>query len=161
MLPDGDGLYLQVSDGGTPPSREPDETLKAYRDRLLELMVSGAILVNKSWFFRSAVGDRETRVGLGPYLHVSLAQAREKAKEQRDDRDRGVNPLEAKRQKELADEKAKREKATADALAAARGTTFAMAAEQHIAAKEAGWSNASHRQQYRQTLEQYAYPVIG
>ena len=133
-------MYLQVSAGA--PSREPDETPAGYRERLIALMRSGEVLVSKSWIFRSAVGGRETRVGLGAYPGVTLAKARERAKEHRDARDRGVNPLEAKRQKELADEKAKQEKATADALAAARGTTFAMAAEQYIAGQEAGWSNA-------------------
>ena len=47
LLPDGDGLYLQISAGGS-PSREPDETPAAYRKRLLELMLSGTVLVSKS-----------------------------------------------------------------------------------------------------------------
>jgi integrase len=38
---------------------------------------------------------------------------------------------------------------------------FRECAESYIAAHEAGWRNATHRQQWRNTLETYVYPVIG
>jgi integrase len=46
-------------------------------------------------------------------------------------------------------------------LAEARGTTFRECAEQLIASNENGWKNAKHRQQWRNTLATYAYPVLG
>jgi integrase len=161
LLPDGDGLYLQLSIGTKAPEREPDETLDAYRERLLTQMLDGGILFSRSWVFRSAVGGRETRIGLGAYPGVTLAKARESAKEQRDSRDRGTNPLKAKQQKEAAGAKAEQEREAAEARANAHGTTFAQAAAQYIAGQEAGWSNPSYRAQWKQSLKDYAYPLIG
>src|SRR5262249_5070259 len=34
-------------------------------------------------------------------------------------------------------------------------------AEQFIVSQETGWKNAKHRQQWRNTLTTYAYPIIG
>ena len=45
--------------------------------------------------------------------------------------------------------------------AEARGTIFEDCAEQFIAANQAGWRNRKHRQQWRNTLATYAYPIIG
>ena len=45
--------------------------------------------------------------------------------------------------------------------AQAKAVTFEQAARAYIAAHEAGWRNAKHAQQWRNTLETYAYPVIG
>jgi integrase len=42
-----------------------------------------------------------------------------------------------------------------------RSVTFEKAAEELIAAHEVGWKNAKHRQQWRNTLKVYAYPVLG
>ena len=39
--------------------------------------------------------------------------------------------------------------------------TFQKAASQYIAAHEAGWKNEKHRHQWRQTLETFAFPVVG
>jgi len=54
----------------------------------------------------------------------------------------------------------------AEALAAAQaahiaGITFKKVAEDYIAANEDGWRNDKHRQQWRNTLSTYVYPVIG
>ena len=46
-------------------------------------------------------------------------------------------------------------------LSAAAGVTFKAVAEAHIAANEDGWRNPKHRQQWRNTLASYCYPVIG
>ena len=64
--------------------------------------------------------------------------------------EKGKDPVE--------DSKAKR-----SALFAARAAavTFKEAAATYIAAKEPEWKSDKHAQQWRNTLEQYAYPVIG
>lgn len=42
-----------------------------------------------------------------------------------------------------------------------QAVTFKAYAEELIAAKKAGWRNAKHIQQWSNTLETYAYPVVG
>jgi Phage integrase central domain len=50
----------------------------------------------------------------------------------------------------------------AKARAAATGTlTFEAYAKQYIAGKEVGWKNEKHRQQWSNSLRDYAYPIIG
>jgi len=83
--------------------------------------------------------------GLNRYSGVTLAEAREAAKEHRNARDKGVNPLAERLRKEAAEAAAKREEEATRARAAAHSTTFAMAAEQYISGQEASWSNASYR----------------
>ena len=39
--------------------------------------------------------------------------------------------------------------------------TFEQCAAGYIAAHEAAWRNAKHRQQWTNTLETYVYPVLG
>jgi hypothetical protein len=39
--------------------------------------------------------------------------------------------------------------------------TFDLATEQFLDAREGGWKNPKHRQQWRNTLKTYASPVIG
>ena len=86
----------------------------------------------------------------GSLATVPLAKAREMAAECRRQRLAGSDPIEAR-------------KATrADArLLAARSTTFDAACDAYIAAHEASWRNAKHRQQWSNTLATYASPVIG
>ncbi len=85
---------------------------------------------------------------------ISLAAARDLATALRLKVKSGVDPL------------AERDREAAQALAAAQaaqiaGVTFKAMAEAHIAANEDGWRNAKHRQQWRNTLASYCYPVIG
>jgi Phage integrase central domain/Arm DNA-binding domain len=118
---DGHGLYLQVGPNG-----------------------------NKSWLFRYEVAGRERWMGLGSVATWNLGEARDRAREQRQLIDRGVDPLAAR----TAEKAAK-------ALEAAKLITFADAADQYYAAHEASWSNAKHRQQFKNTLADYVLPKIG
>ena len=105
---------------------------------------------SKSWVFRYKSNGRARDMGLGPISAVNLAQARQKAAECRQQRSAGKDPLEHVRPP------------VADARAAvAQRTTFREAAEQLLAAHELGWRNPKHRQQWRNSLANYAYPVIG
>jgi len=61
----------------------------------------------------------------------------------------GIDPIEAKR------------KAKADQAAKSRISTFEEVATAYITAHENTWRNPKHRQQWRNTLDTYATPVIG
>lgn len=121
MYPDGNGLYLQVGPTGT-----------------------------RSWALRYQVAGKARQMGLGSASTFTLAEARERARQTRQQIADGIDPI---------DKKA-RERSMAKA-ASAKAMTFKQAAEKYIAAKEAGWKSRTHAQQWTQTLEDYAYPVIG
>jgi Arm DNA-binding domain len=105
---------------------------------------------SKSWIFRFKVGKVAHDMGLGPVGTVGLAKARRLAGEARAARLDGRNPI-AARQAQRA----------AERLSEVRTVTFKQAAEELIASHEAGWRNANHRQQWRNTLKTYADPLIG
>jgi integrase len=104
----------------------------------------------KAWLFRYERAGRERQMGLGPVSTLSLAEAREKARQARKLLLDGIDPIEAR--------KAAR---TTGRLEAARGMTFKECAERHISAHEASWRNEKHREQWKSTLARYAYPIIG
>lgn len=104
---------------------------------------------SKSWIFRYATNGREHHLGLGPAHTISLAEARDFALAHRKQLLLGQDPLALRR-----------EQAAAQRLKAAAGMSFRQCAERYIAAHEAGWSNAKHRDQWSATLEAYVYPVI-
>lgn len=104
----------------------------------------------KSWILRYRVGIRRRDMGLGAYPTVTLAQARERAKEARDKLFRGVDPLSERQAHRVA-----------LIAAQAKHLTFKGAATAYIAAHETAWKNVKHAAQWRSTLEQYAYPVMG
>jgi integrase len=81
---------------------------------------------------------------------VTLAQARDKAREARDKIERGIDPM--------AERRAARE---ALAISGRRGLTFAEAANRYLDAKLDAYRNEKHRYQWRATLEQLAFPVLG
>jgi integrase len=119
---DGAGLYLQVTKTGA-----------------------------KSWVFRFMIRGKARAMGLGSLSAVSLAEARAAAMEQRKLRQRGVDPIQAR--------KAEQAKA---ALEDAKAITFQEAAERYIDAHSAGWkANTRHVIHWRNTLAAHAYPVIG
>ena len=110
----------------------------------------------RSWVYRFMLKGRSRDLGLGPAGSggVSLAAARDLAAALRLSVKSGLDPL-AQRQKVAADEAA-----AAQAAAVAR-ITFKAVAESYIAANEGGWRNDKHRQQWRNTLSTYVYPVVG
>lgn len=118
---DGAGLYLQVAPGGS-----------------------------KSWVFRFTRAGRTRDMGLSSVGTFSLAEARERARQARQQVADGLDPIEER-------DGAKRARSQADA----RVVLFKDAADRYIAAHEAGWRNAKHGGQWRATLETYAHPVLG
>jgi integrase len=104
---------------------------------------------NRSWIFRyGPQGHRHH--GLGALHTVTLAEAREKARDCRKLLLDGLDPIAEKRAR----------KATAR-LEAAKTITFAAAAETYITDHHTAWKNEKNRQQWRNTLSTYAYPIIG
>jgi integrase len=104
----------------------------------------------KSWLFRYMLHGRARQMGLGPLHTVSLAEARERARQARAKLLDGIDPIDARH--------GQRDQAKA---AAAKQITFKDAAERYIAAHRAGWKNEKHGEQWTATLRTYAYPIVG
>ena len=118
---DGGGLYLQVSAKG-----------------------------HKSWIFRYRENGRLRNHGLGSAKTLTLAEAREAARECRKLRLQGIDPIEAKRQRRVEAR-----------LEAAKAVSFAQCAEEYIRAQRAGWRNAKHAQQWSNSLATHVFPLFG
>jgi integrase len=118
---DGAGLVLRVADSGS-----------------------------KVWLYRYKTMGRVREMGLGPIRDVSLAEARDAAREARRLRRTGIDPIDAKRER----------KAIAR-LDAARTITFAQCAAAYIENHRPSWSNPKHAAQWESTLRTYAYPIFG
>ena len=123
MLPVGGvaGLYLQVTPNG-----------------------------GKTWVLRATLAGKRAEMGLGGFPTVTLAQARDKAREARAKIEQGIDPL--------AERKAAR---SALQAAARRGLTFKEAMNRYLDAKMEAFSNAKHKAQWRATLQTYAEPELG
>lgn len=95
----------------------------------------------RSWLFMWRTAGKRREMGLGSFPNVSLADARDKASEARSHVAAARDPIESR-----------------DAAKQAKSgrKTFGECAETLLAAKESGWRNEKHRQQWRMTLEVYA-----
>lgn len=104
----------------------------------------------RSWILRATVGIKRRDMGLGGFPDVTLAGAYGKARCARSTIDQGNDPLLERKQAKSA-------------LIAAQATevTFSKAATAYVDAHGDTWRNAKHRQQWVNTLETYAAPVIG
>lgn len=104
----------------------------------------------RTWILRMLVGGRRRDIGLGGFPTVTLAQARDKAREARDKVERGIDPVE------------ERKSAKARLIEARRkGMLFSDAVDKALAAKLDAFRNEKHRAQWRSTLDRYALPEIG
>jgi len=120
MYADGGGLYLQVTKGGA------------------------------SWVFRYMLNRRAREMGLGPLHTITLAEARELAREACKLRYKRIDPIEdrrAVRAQQLLDD--------------ARAMTFQECADRYIKDHRAGWRNAKHAEQWESSLRRFTFPVIG
>lgn len=113
---------------------------------LLQITPNGG----RTWILRTSIGNRRREVGLGGFPDVTLAQARDRARDIKDQIRLGIDPVEER-------------KAARAQLAAAsrRGLTFSDAADKYLAAKLDGFKNHKHRQQWQNTLTTYAMPELG
>ena len=99
------------------------------------------------WTYRYRSGGKERETSLGPYPEITLEQARIKHADLRALVLKGIDPVGDKRN------------AKAAVAAKADVPTFGMMADAYLKAHEAGWRNAKHRWQWRQTLTTYAAPI--
>ncbi len=104
----------------------------------------------KSWLYRYMIKGKAYGMGLGPAHTITLADARQKAAEARKLVIEGINPLEAKRQRQLDAEMVK-----------ARLMTFDQCASAYIEAHRASWRNVKHADQWTNTIATYVSPLIG
>lgn len=125
---DGGGLYLQVKPSGA-----------------------------RSWTFRATAAGKVRYIGLGSAAGpnaVSLADAREAAREKAKEIAAGNVPVSDRR-------KRSREARAVEQSARISNTSFRDSAEGYLAMNENGWKNDKHCKQWRSTLENYAYPHFG
>jgi integrase len=121
MYADGGSLYLRVAKGGS-----------------------------KQWVFRYVINGRLRDMGLGPVHTLTLAEAREKAREARLLRLEGIDPIANKRARMAALR-----------AADAKAMTFEDCARGFIKDNEAKWTNLKHRQEWEWSLRRYVFPTLG
>ncbi|MBU0589448.1 MAG: integrase arm-type DNA-binding domain-containing protein [Gammaproteobacteria bacterium] len=121
MHADGGGLYLRVQESGA-----------------------------KSWIFRFQLNGRRREMGIGILDVKSPPDARAEAAQLAAQVRAGIDPIEARKERE---DEAKR--------TAGSGDTFKTLAAEYIKSHRAGWKNAKHADQWGNTLKTYADPVIG
>jgi integrase len=104
----------------------------------------------RSWLLCYTFGGRKPEMGLGSLSEVDLEEAIEKARAARKLLRDGVDPLDDKRQRrhEIA-------------AGVRKVVTFSSAVEMYLAAHSSAWKNGKHRQQWSNTLETYAEPILG
>lgn len=106
--------------------------------------------LNKYWIFRYTHKGKQHNIGLGSFPTLTIAEARIKAQQARDELNEGKNPLAAKNTAKAL----RNEKEVAKIL-------FKDFAASCIQTKRSEWSNQKHSDQWVFTLEEYAYPIIG
>ncbi|MCB4788221.1 integrase arm-type DNA-binding domain-containing protein [Delftia sp. Lp-1] len=112
----------------------------------LQVTSSGA----RSWILRATVGGKRRDMGLGGFPDVTLAFARDKAREARSKIEQGLDPI-LERERALSLLRAEQ----------AKSMTFEAACQALIDAKSDEWRNPKHRAQWAASLATYAYPTIG
>lgn len=112
----------------------------------LQISPSGS----KSWVLRAVMAGKRRDMGLGGFPDVTLAGARDAARDARAKIRQGIDPI-------------NEAKAAKSALLASRAKdlTFEQCATAYIEAHEPSWKNEKHRKQWSSTLKTYAYPQFG
>lgn len=113
---------------------------------LLQIAPTGA----RSWVLRTLIGGARRSIGLGPYPEVSLAVARDKAREAKEKVRQGIDPIEEKKTAQAALVAAQR-----------RGLIFADAFERYCEAKLVELGSDRDRVRWRSSIQRYALPELG
>lgn len=103
----------------------------------------------KSWIYRTIIGGKRHSMGLGGYPDITLAQAREKARELKLAIDRGEDPLEEKRARKREIQKQK-----------LNTVTFEKAFIQYMKMKSKEFKNHRQALQWENSITTYAYPTL-
>ncbi|MBE0625476.1 MAG: integrase arm-type DNA-binding domain-containing protein [Burkholderiales bacterium] len=112
----------------------------------------------KSWIYRYQINGKRREMGLGAVDTVPPSAARAKAAELKSLASKGIDPIEQRR-KEHAAAAAKQAEQKSEADKSSH--TFAVVAEEYIDMKSSEWASAKHAQQWQNTLDTYAVPIIG
>ncbi len=105
--------------------------------------------LKKYWIYRYTLAGKRQNVSLGPFPTLPIREARLKAQKATIGLSEGINP------KEKSPEPANSEQNESTA------PTFAKFSQEWVATNESAWSNKKHADQWRYTLRDFAYPVIG
>src|SRR6516162_3516409 len=105
----------------------------------------------RSWIYRFRLNARTRDMGLGSLADVGLVRAREKAAAARTLVAQGIDPIEHTRAQAAIPAAPKRPSSP----------TFEYVAEAYMADRLKRLRSEVHRHQWRQTLVDYAYPIIG
>jgi integrase len=105
----------------------------------------------RSWIYRFTLNGRTRDMGLGALADVSLVKAREKAGDARALVNDGIDPIEHTRAQAVIPAAPKRRSSP----------TFEEMAESYMADRLKRLRSEVHRHQWRQTLQDYVYPIIG
>ncbi len=104
----------------------------------------------RSWILRAKIGAKRRDVGLGGFSDVTLADARDSAREAREQIRQGIDPVEA------------RKAARATLMAAqAKELTFEQAAILCHKSKAPAFRNIKHGSDWINSVKRYALPIIG
>ena len=106
----------------------------------------------KSWLFRFMLHGRARQMGLGSCSTFNLKEARERARQARQLLADGQDPIDVKRGAVAAEK-----------VVAAKMVTFRDCAVEFLRLSPVAktWTTDTHRKQWKQSLEQYAFPVLG
>ncbi len=113
---------------------------------LLHVKESGS----KSWILRVMIGNKRRSIGLGGFPGVSLAQAREKARNVKETIEGGIDPVAERQARRQALIKSQMEK-----------MTFAEAAHLCHEKKKPEFRSEKHSRLWIASINKYAIPVIG
>jgi hypothetical protein len=105
---------------------------------------------SRSWVHRYMFRGKARRSGLGSYPDVSLAEARRKRDDECAQIRQGIDPVAAR--------KADRARAC---IKQVKTITFQECAEAYIKAHEVGWRHRGSGQNWRGSLSNWVYPVMG
>jgi integrase len=104
----------------------------------------------RSWILRIRVAGQRQLLGLGAYPEVSVADAREKARNLKEDARNGVDLIARKRAHR-----------SAILASSTKQKTFKECAIAYMEAHASDYSNEKHKKQWASTLQTYAYPKVG
>jgi integrase len=121
MLADGGNLYLRVTTAGA-----------------------------RSWIFKFRLNGRSQEMGLGGLNTLSIAEARQRARQHRQELLDGINPINARHVRH-AEQRVKD----------SRQISFEECAAKVIQAKRNGWRDPRQAKQWEQSLRDFVFPSIG
>ena len=103
-----------------------------------------------SWVIRVYIDGKRRNLGLGPYPEISLAEARTKALELKTLCSKGIDPVDQRRETHHQSDSAKQQ-----------NKTFKQVAEEYLTAHALSNYHEKHTQQWKSSLVNYAFPVLG